>query len=102
MSLARRLHQIPRRIEQNAHGLAPVACALQWSSPRLPPCENDTVLNDPLLVYDLLLRWHIQGDCLCSQTVIGRFCARALVALVEIQVQMVVEDLPSVVATQEL
>ena len=41
---------VPRRIEQKKKtpGLAPVACALRWSSPRLPPCENDTVLNDPL------------------------------------------------------
>ena len=36
---------VPRRIEQNAPGLAPLACALQCSSPILPPCENDSVLK---------------------------------------------------------
>ena len=50
--------QVPWRIR----GLAPVARALRWSSSRLLPCGNDTVLSDPQLVYDLLLRWRIQGN----------------------------------------
>ena len=66
-------------------GLAPVARALQWSSSRLLPCGNDTVLNDPPLVYDLFLHLHIQGNC--------QFGAMVLVE---------VEELPHVVATQAL
>ena len=79
---------VHRRIEQNAPGLAPVVRDLQWSSRRLLPCENDTVLNDPRLVYDGLLLVHIQGNCLCSQTVRSRICTMALVALVGINVPM--------------
>ena len=35
----------------------------QWWLPRLPPCGNGTVLNDPPFVHDLLLRWHNHGFC---------------------------------------
>ena len=34
----------------------------RWSSTRLFPCGNGNVLNDPPLVYDLLLRWHTEGN----------------------------------------
>ena len=60
---------VPRRIEQNDRVLFPVVRDHRWSSTRLFPCGIGTILNDPSLVYDLLLRWHIQGNCLCSQTV---------------------------------
>ena len=50
--------------------LAPVVRDLRWLSTRLLPCANDTVLNDPPLAHDLLLRWHIQGNCPnCSKSV---------------------------------
>ena len=48
MSLALRL-LYPWRSEQNDRGLAPVVRALQWSSSRLLPCGNDTVLDNPPL-----------------------------------------------------
>ena len=54
--------------EQNCRGLAPIVRALQWSSSRLLPGGNDTVLNDPPLVDDLLLHFHIKGNCQCHQT----------------------------------
>ena len=44
---------VPWRPEQND---PPVVRDLQWSSPRLLPCENDNVLNVPPLVYALPLR----------------------------------------------
>ena len=53
--------------EQNDRVLAPVVRDLRWSSTRLLPCGNGIVLNDPPLVHDLLLRWHIRGKCLCSK-----------------------------------
>ena len=93
---------VPWRPEQNDRGLAPVARVLQWSSSRLPPCGNDTVLNDPPLVYDLLVHLQIPGNCLCNQTVQSQFGAMALVALAEIRTPMEVEELPHVVATQAL
>ena len=89
---------VPQRPEQNDRELAPVARALQWSSSRLLPCGNDTVLNDPPLVYDVLLHLHIQGNCLCGQTVQSQFAATVIVALVEIQVPMEAEELPHVAA----
>ena len=57
---------------------------------------NGTVLNDPPLVHDLLLRWHIQGNCLCIQTAQNQL----LVARVELQVLMEVKELLRVVATE--
>ena len=69
---------------------------------KLPPCWNDTVLNDQPLVYDQLLRWHTQGNCLRTQTVGNRLYMVALVAPVEIQAAKVVKELPCVVATQVL
>ena len=70
MSLALRLLQlpVPWRPEQNDRGLAPVARAHQWWSSISLPCGNDTVLNYPPLVCDLLLHLRIQGTWLCSQT----------------------------------
>ena len=52
-------HPDPRQTEQNAPWLAPVACAFQWSSPRLPPRGNGTVRNDqPLFLRPALaLAW---------------------------------------------
>ena len=94
-------HPVPRRPEQNDRGLAPVVRDLQWS-PRLFPCGNGTALNDPPLVYDLLLRWHIQGNCLCNQTAQSWFGAMAIVAHVELQAPMVAKELARVVATQAL
>ena len=105
MSLARQtpLHTwFLGKTEQNVPWLVPVAGALWWSSPRLLPSGNGTVPNDQPLVYDQLLRWHTQGNCLCSQTDRNRLCAMALIALVEIQAPMEVEGLPHVVAPQEL
>ena len=93
---------VPRHPEQNDRGLAPVARDRQWSSPRLFQCGNGTVLNDPPLVYDLLLRWHIQGTSLFSQTAQSRFGATARVAPAEIRAPMEAEELPHVVATQAL
>ena len=52
---------VPWRPERNDRGLAPVLRDLKWSSTRLFPCGNGTVLKDPPLVHDLLLRWHIQA-----------------------------------------
>ena len=95
-------HLVPRQTGQTAPWHAPVTCALQWSLQRLPPCGNGTVLNDQPLVYEQLLRWHTQGNCLCSQTGRIRLCAVALVALVEIQAPMEVEGLPRVLATRVL
>ena len=69
---------------------------------RLFPCGNGTVLNDPPLVFDLLLRWHIQGNCQCIQFAPSQFGATALVAPVELQASMEVEVLPRVVAKQAL
>ena len=43
------------KLSKNASWFAAVANALQRWSPRLPPCWNDTVLNDRPLVYDQLL-----------------------------------------------
>ena len=57
------------------------------------PCGNGTVLNDPPLVHDLLLCWHIQGNCLCIQTAQSQFGATALVAPVELQVPKVAKEL---------
>ena len=88
---------VPWRPEHNDRGLAPVARALQWSSSRLLPCGNDTVLYDPLLVYDLLLHLHIEGICLCNQTAQSQFGAMALVALADIGAPM-----EHVVATRAL
>ena len=51
---------VPWRPERNDHVLVPVFRDLRWSSTTVLPCKNDNVLNDPLLVYDLLLRWRIQ------------------------------------------
>ena len=102
MSLALRLLILPWRPEQNDRVLAPVVRDLQWSSPRLSPCGNGTVLNDPPLVYDPLLRWRIQGKCLCIQTAQSQSGATALVALVELQVPMALEELPRVIAKQAL
>ena len=86
MSLALRLlhSRFPWRPEKNDRGLAPIARALQWSSKKLLPCGNGTVLNGPPLVCDLLLHLHIQGNCLCTQTPQGRFGATAPVAPVEL------------------
>ena len=66
------------------------------------PCGNGIVLNDQPLVYDLLLRWHIQGNCLCIQTAQSQFGAMALVAPDELQAPMEEKELPRVVATQAL
>ena len=95
MSLALRLlHSLVTwKPEQRDRGLAPVARALQWSSSRLLPCGNDTILNDPPLVYDLFLHLHIQGNGLCNQTAQSHFGAMALVALAEIRAPMEVEEL---------
>ena len=93
---------VPWRPEKNDRGLAPIAHALQWSSMKLLPCGNGTVLNDPPLVCDLLLHLHIQGNFLCTQTPQSRFGAMALVALAEIRAPMEVEELPHVVAKQAL
>ena len=92
---------VPWLPEQSDRVLAPVVRNLRWLSPRLIPRENDTFLNDAPLVYDLLLRWHIQGNCLCNQTARSRLCAMALVALVELQAPVVAKELPRVVATPE-
>ena len=69
---------------------------------KFPPCWNDTVLDDRPLVYDQLLRWHTQGNCLRTQTVRNRLYVVALVAPVEIQAPMVVKELLRVVAAQVL
>ena len=82
--------------------LAPVVRDLRWLAPRLLPCENDTVLNDPPLVYDLLLRWRIQGNCRCFRTDQSQFGVTALVALVELQAPVVAKELARVLATQAL
>ena len=66
------------------------------------PNENDNVLNDPPLVYDLLFRWHIWGNCLCIQIAQSQCGVAALVALVELQAIMVAKELPRVFATQAL
>ena len=66
---------VPWRSEQNDRVLAPVVRDLQWF-----PCGNGTVLNDPPLVYGLLLRWHIQGRCLCIQIAQSQSGVTALVA----------------------
>ena len=79
-----------------------IACSLQSFVTFLFPCGNGTVLNDPPLIYDLLLRWHIQGNCLCCQTAQSQFGATTLVAPVEIRAQVEAEELPHVVATQAL
>ena len=55
---------VPWQPEQNDRVLAPVVRDLRWSSTRLFPCGNGTVLFDPPLAYDLLLRWQIQRNCL--------------------------------------
>ena len=75
-----------------------VSCSLQ----SFVTCGRGTVLNHPPLVYDLLLRWHIQGNCLCIQTVQSQLGATALVALVEIQVPTEAKELLRVVASQAL
>ena len=93
---------VPWRPEQNDRVLVPVVRGLQWSSTRLLPCENDNVLNDPPLVYDLLLRWHIQGNCLCIHFSQSQSGVTAQVALVELQAQMVATERPRVVATPVL
>ena len=67
---------VPWRPEQNDRVLVPVVRDLQWSSPRLFPHGNGTVLNDPPLVYDQLLRWRIQGNCLCIQIAQSQYGAR--------------------------
>ena len=104
-SLAPRLHHawFLGELSKTAPSSLQSACALQWSSPRLPPCENDTVLNDPPLVYDLLLRWHFQGNCLCSQTVrrsVLRNGARRTCR--KFTYKMEAKELHRVVATQAL
>ena len=71
---------VPQLPEQSGRGLAPLARAPKWSSSKLLPCGNGTVLNDPPLVYDLLLHLRIQGNCLCGQTARRRFCAMVLAA----------------------
>ena len=88
--------------EQNDRVLAPVVRDLRWSSTRLFPCGNGIVLNDPSLVYDLLLRWHIRYNCLCIQTAQSQFGAVALVVPVELQAPMEAKELPHGVATQAL
>ena len=90
MSLALRAPHppVPWRPEQNDRKLALVVRDLLWSSTRLFPYGNGIVLNDPPLVYDLLLHWHTQGNCLCIQTAQNQFGAMALVAPVELQVPM--------------
>ena len=69
---------VPWRIEQNAPGLAPIACALLWSSPGLPSSEHDTrpalALAHP-------------GQLSLYPNRSKSFCAMALVALVEVQIQ---------------
>ena len=95
-------HPVSWRPGKNDRGLAPVARAHQWSSSVSLPCGNDTVLNGPPLVCDLLLHLRIQGNWLCSQTARSRFCAMVLAALVEVRAPMEVEELPHVVATQAL
>ena len=104
MSLALRAPHLPVswRPEGSDRVLAPVVRDLRWLSPRLLPCENDTVLNGPPLVYDLLLRWRIQGNCRCIQTAQSQFGVTALVALVKLQAPMVAKELARVVATQAL
>ena len=104
MSLAAgALHPLVRwQPEQNDRVLAPIVRDLRWWSTRLFPCGNGIVLNDPPLVYDLLLRWHIQGKCLCIQTAQSQFGAVALVVPVELQAPMQAKELPRVVATQAL
>ena len=97
VSCAGALHPlVPWHPEQNDRVLAPVVRDLRWSSTRLFPCRNGIVLNNPRLVYDLLLRWHIQGNCLCIQTAQNQFGPMALVAPVELQVQMEAKELPRV------
>ena len=80
---------VPWRPERSDRVLAPVVRDHRWLSPRLLPCENETVLNDPPLVYDLLLRWRIQGNCLCIQIAQSQFRVTAFVALLELQAPMV-------------
>ena len=72
-------HLVPWLPEQSDRGLAPVARGFRWSSSTLLPCGDDTVLNDPPLVYDLFLNLHIKGNCLCNRncsTSVGRNDAR--------------------------
>ena len=71
---------VPQLPEQSSRGLAPLARAPKWSSSKLLPCGNGTVLNYPPLVYDLFLHLRIQGNCLCGQTARRRFCAMVLAA----------------------
>ena len=92
----------PWRPERNGHGLARVVRDLQWLSPRFFQRGHGIVPNDPLLVYDLLVRWRIRGSCLCNQIAQNQFCAAALVALAKIRAPVEAEGLPHVVATQAL
>ena len=104
MSLALRLlhSRFLGGLSKNDRGLAPLPRALRWSSSRLLPCGNGTALNDPPLVYDLVLHFNIEGNCLCSQTAQSQFGAMALVALAEIRAPTEVKELQRVVATQVL
>ena len=102
VSCAEDPHPPHPRPEQKGRVLAPVVRDLQWLSPRLLPCENDNVLNDPMLVSDLLLRWHIQGNCRCIHIAQSQSGVTAIVALVELQARMEAKELPRVVAAQAL
>ena len=93
---------VPWLPEQSDRGFAPVARGFRGSSSTLLPCGDDTVLNYPPLVYDLLLNLHIKGNCLCNQNAQRQFGATTLVALPEIRTSMEVEELPHVVGTQAL